>query len=141
MISRAGRPHKTLLASGTQAACRGARDLRTLGGMTTPRTLRMVQALAMIGTVGAGASILAPTNGCAQSTPRPPALSRTCPPDPPGGGNSCATFAVGLECEWYGAVRCTCEVGTADAAAPRGARWRCIARTVPGPMPPPELAV
>ncbi|MFO0558608.1 MAG: hypothetical protein U0269_11370 [Polyangiales bacterium] len=58
----------------------------------------------------------------------------SCGTTAPSNGTSCAGHQVGHECEWYGTIRCTCVDG------PQGPLWnQCMARAVPGPLPPPEL--
>lgn len=104
---------------------------------TTPHFVRVTHALALLGSVGVAS--LAGCSRPSEAQPAPPRpASSVCPANPPTRNGPCAGFAPGLECEYYGAIRCTCRA----PATPTGAAavWQCITRGAPGPLPPPELA-
>ncbi|MBL8677905.1 MAG: hypothetical protein JNK05_01970 [Myxococcales bacterium] len=58
----------------------------------------------------------------------------SCGESAPGQGSSCEGHQIGHTCEWHSTIQCTCQ------QTPAGAKWSaCAVRTVPGPLPPPEL--
>jgi hypothetical protein len=105
----------------------------------SPRFVAVLRAIAFAGTA-ASIPVVAncsrpaasgSTSGAGTSAP-----TTVCPPTSQSTGESCAGYAVGHECEWYGAIRCTCQ-NAANAPTPQ---WSCITRGAPGPLPPPDVA-
>lgn len=104
------------------------------------KLIGVLRALALMGGVSVAAcnrTTVGSTNGNngAHSDPGSSIAGTACGATAPSNGTSCEGHQVGHECEWYGAVRCTCVAG------PQGPQWgQCMARAVPGPLPPPELS-
>lgn len=109
------------------------------------RALCVLRALALIGAASAcnrqsaGENNNTQSNNSTQSNTQgssaQPFAGLSCGDSAPSEGSSCEGHQIGHTCEWNSAIQCTCR------QTPAGAQWGgCVLRSVPGPLPPPELA-
>ena len=98
----------------------------------------VLRALALVTATAATAACRNSAAVRADHPPQPesPPRAGACPASNPSHQTPCAEFAAGLNCEWYGVIQCTCQAATATTPTQQ---WSCVTRSVPGPLPPPEL--